>query len=269
MLAFRRAKEKLSVGQELRLAQKAGAVVNICPDDVHPEPWEKNMNGGVIIVEGNIGAGKSTFSAILAEKLGGEFMPEPAEGTNEYLEDYCKDPAHFAFKMQMFLLTMRYRAQKYAQAKVRAKGGFVVMDRSYYGDVCFANVQKDNGFFTERDYLTYMMHHHDMKLNLEPPAAAIFLNVSTEKSMERIAHRASVIAGRECESGYTLEYVEAIGREIDTLQKSMKKYTNVFSLDWNEDRIKPEIEQVCVEMAAMIRSLPCDVYDFWLGTDGI
>jgi hypothetical protein len=87
--------------------------------------------------------------------------------------------------------------------------------------------------------------------------------------MERIAHRASVIAGRECESGYTLEYVEAIGREIDTLQKSMKKYTNVFSLDWNEDRIKPEIEQVCVEMAAMIRSLPCNVYDFWLGTDGI
>lgn len=41
MLAFRRAKEKLSIGQELILAPKAGAVVNTCPDDAHPEQWEK------------------------------------------------------------------------------------------------------------------------------------------------------------------------------------------------------------------------------------
>ena len=100
------------------------------------------MNGGLIIVEGNIGAGKSTFAQHLARALDGEYLPEPADGTNPYLEDYYRDPARWAFEMQMFLLTRRYRAQKYAQGKVRHKGGFVVLDRSYYGDVCFANVHE-------------------------------------------------------------------------------------------------------------------------------
>ena len=76
------------------------------------------MNGGVIIVEGNIGAGKSTFAQHLARALDGEYLPEPADGTNPYLEDYYRDPARWAFEMQMFLLTRRYRAQKYAQGKV-------------------------------------------------------------------------------------------------------------------------------------------------------
>lgn len=107
------------------------------------------MNSGVIIVEGNIGAGKSTFAQHLAKALDGEYLPEPADGTNPYLADYYADPAKWAFEMQMFLLTRRYRAQKYAQGKVRHKGGFVVLDRSYYGDVCFANVQRQLGYFAE------------------------------------------------------------------------------------------------------------------------
>lgn len=46
------------------------------------------MNSGVIIVEGNIGAGKSTFAQHLAKALDGEYLPEPADGTNPYLADY-------------------------------------------------------------------------------------------------------------------------------------------------------------------------------------
>ena len=52
------------------------------------------MAGGVIIVEGNIGAGKSTFAQILARALDGEYLPEPADGTNPYLEDCYREPTH-------------------------------------------------------------------------------------------------------------------------------------------------------------------------------
>ena len=147
------------------------------------------MNAGVIIIEGNIGAGKSTFAQHLANALDGEYLPEPADGSNPYLEDYYKDPSRWAFEMQMFLLTKRYRAQKYAQSKIRHNGGFVVLDRSYYGDVCFANVQRKMLYFSERDYSTYLSHHSDMKTNLEPPAMAIFLNVSPEICQARIEKR--------------------------------------------------------------------------------
>ena len=75
------------------------------------------MNGGLVIVEGNIGAGKSTFAKHLADALNGEYLPEPDEKTNPYLADYYRDPARWAFDVQMFLLTKRYRAQRYAQSK--------------------------------------------------------------------------------------------------------------------------------------------------------
>lgn len=40
------------------------------------------MNSGVIIVEGNIGAGKMNFARHLASVLDGEYLPEPVDGTN-------------------------------------------------------------------------------------------------------------------------------------------------------------------------------------------
>ena len=50
------------------------------------------MNSGVIIAEVNIGAVKSTFAHHLAKALDGEYLPEPADGTNPYLADYYLAP---------------------------------------------------------------------------------------------------------------------------------------------------------------------------------
>lgn len=227
------------------------------------------MNSGVIIVEGNIGAGKSTFAQHLARALDGEYLPEPADGTNPYLEDYYRDPARWAFEMQMFLLTRRYRAQKYAQGKVRHGGGFVVLDRSYYGDVCFANVQKQLGYFSERDYETYLSHHTDMKVNLEPPAVAFFLSVDTSVCKERINRRLSEKEGRKCESGITLDYLDRLDAEIKKLADSLKGKTNVRELPWTAERGDDAISRACESFALDIAARNQSVYDFWTGTDGI
>lgn len=227
------------------------------------------MNGGVIIVEGNIGAGKSTFAQHLARALDGEYLPEPADGTNPYLEDYYRYPARWAFEMQMFLLTRRYRAQKYAQGKVRHKGGFVVLDRSYYGDVCFANVQRQLGYFSERDYETYLSHHADMKVNLEPPAMAIFLRVDTIVCKERINRRLSEKEGRRCESGISLDYLDRLDSEIKELADSLKGKTIVKELPWTAERNDDAIEYVCEGYALDIVARKQSVYDFWTGTNGI
>lgn len=227
------------------------------------------MNGGVIIVEGNICAGKSTFAQYLAKSLDGEYLPEPADGTNPYLEDYYRDPARWAFEMQMFLLTRRYRAQKYAQGKVRHNGGFVVLDRSYYGDVCFANVQRQLGYFSERDYETYLSHHADMKVNLEPPTMAIFLCVDTIVCKERINRRLSEKEGRKCESGISLDYLNRLDSEIKELADSLNGKTIVRELPWTAERSDNTIERVCEGYALDIRAREQSVYDFWTGINGI
>ena len=82
---------------------------------------------GYVIIEGNIGVGKSTFSAILAEEfkragLRAEYLPEPDETTNPFLEAYYKDPAAHAYEMQCHLLHKRFEATQYAVAGARADG---------------------------------------------------------------------------------------------------------------------------------------------------
>lgn len=227
------------------------------------------MNGGVIIIEGNIGAGKSTFASILAEKLNGEYIAEPDEKSNPYMEDYYKDPHRWAFEMQMYLLSNRYRSQKYAQAKVRKNcGGYVVMDRSYYGDVCFAAVQRKLGYFSERDFTTYMMHHTDMKSQLEPPAVALFLNVSPEKSRERISRRIQEKTGRKCEAGIDLGYLQSLEDEILDLEKHMQDYTNVVDLSWNDDLSREQIAEKCDDISRTIRGFSPSIYDYWIGKAG-
>lgn len=228
------------------------------------------MNGGVIIVEGNIGAGKSTFAQQLAKALGGEYLPEPADGTNPYLEDYYRDPARWAFEMQMFLLTRRFRAQRYAQSKVRHAGGrFVVLDRSYYGDVCFANVQRQLGYFSQRDYDTYLCHHTDMKTQLEPPAMAIFLNASVDVCKARIDKRMSEKAGRACESDIDLAYLRSLEAEIHKLAESLYWNTVVKEIPYNGEKTCDEIAQLCSAISDDIKARKQSVYDFWTGTDGI
>lgn len=227
------------------------------------------MNGGVIIVEGNIGAGKSTFASILAEKLNGEYIAEPDEKSNPYLEDYYRDPHRWAFEMQMYLLSNRYRSQKYAQSKVRKNcGGFCVMDRSYYGDVCFAAVQRELGYFSMRDFSTYMMHHTDMKSQLEPPAAAIFLDVSAETSKRRIERRIHEKTGRKCEAGIDLPYLCALEMEIHSLEECMSGYTNIIDLAWNEDLSREQIAEKCDDISRTIRGFSPSIYDFWIGKAG-
>lgn len=228
------------------------------------------MNCGLIIVEGNIGAGKSTFAKALADRLGGEYLAEPDEATNPYLADYYKDPARWAFDIQMYLLSKRYRMHQDAQTAIlNRKDRFVVMDRSYYGDVCFAQVQKQMGYFSDRDYATYIALHTDMKVHVLPPTLAIFLEATPDVCKERIGKRMSEKEGRKCEAGIDLAYLDALKAEINKLADSMTGKTDVKRLNWNDDKCPFEIKAMCNEIAVELMSKDQSVYDFWTGTNGI
>ena len=94
------------------------------------------IENGVIILEGNIGAGKTTLAhkisaAIKRLGLKSQTHEEPASGTNPFLDDYYKDPKATAFKMQMFMLAKRFRTTMNAQCNAADGGGWHVLDRSY------------------------------------------------------------------------------------------------------------------------------------------
>lgn len=202
-------------------------------------------NFGSVIVEGLIGVGKSTFSAILAEVLKGEYLPEPDEKTNPFLSDYYTDPKRWAYTMQVHLLSARYRAHQYSQSKaLYHRDGWTVLDRSYFGDACFARVQDRLGLFDKREYESYFKLHKDMQTHILYPTVAIYLNATPEVCASRINKRMSEKLGRACEESIDLDYLRMLDDEIQVMKDGLKGNTLSIELDWNEDRSDEEIEQI-------------------------
>lgn len=217
---------------------------------------------GYVILEGNIGVGKSTFSRLLADafrKAAGraEYLPEPDEKTNPFLAEYYESPAKTAYKMQMHLLHQRFKSTRYAQAGALAGKGWYILDRSYFGDIAFAHVQSQLGYFSDAELASYMDAHRNMREFLEPPTAAIFLCAPPEVCARRIAERA-----RACESGVPLSYLVSLDREICSLKQTLGRRCRVLELDWSTDRNETELWELALRLAEQLCGMPRDDWDF-------
>lgn len=225
-----------------------------------------------VCIEGNIGAGKSS----LAEALGapgacpalGESVivqQEPAEGRNPYLADYYRDPKRYALGMQVYLLSQRRRMQMAAQALCLSGHASVIADRSYFGDRCFAEVQRDLGYFSEADFATYLSLHKDMQAELLYPSAFIWLASPVSLCQERIARRRSEIEGRECESGIDADYLTRLDGAIARMMHAMERYTPVLRLSpLAADGEEKPMAELCREVSGWLAKRE-PAYDSWQG----
>lgn len=162
----------------------------------------------LIWCEGIIGCGKSTFSKEIGKRLNLRVLEEPVgngEGVeNPYLEKFYKDPAKYAFGMQMFLLHQRYAMQQIASFECTGVGGAqgVVLDRSVSGDRVFAKLLMQDGFIDPLDYQTYEMAYSIMARTLLPPTLLIYLDVQPQTAFNRMKKR-----NRAAESTIPLAYL--------------------------------------------------------------
>jgi len=210
----------------------------------------------VIIIEGIIGAGKTTFSNLLANELNGLWLREPDEKNgNPYLEKFYTNQTRWALTMQLHLLNMRYRMHLNAQWTHINMNKNVVIDRSYFGDTAFARLQLNNGSLTVDEFNTYTMCYQNMTSNVLLPQICIYLDIKPEIASERISKRMAIETGRICENAIDIDYLKKLEIEekhvIDTLQK-MGVY--VIKLDWDIDRNLDEIMVIIKDIANKIKN---------------
>lgn len=139
-----------------------------------------------IIVEGTVGAGKTTFINSLAERL----MLEPLyELTDQklvqILERFYANPKEWSFQLQIYFLTKRFEQMKIGCQKMN-----VIMDRSIFCDHIFPRVLLRRGEMTELEYLIYEELHKQLVDLSSPPQLMIYLKCSTRTAIERIRKRA-------------------------------------------------------------------------------
>ena len=154
-----------------------------------------------IAVAGNIGAGKSTLTQILADTFNWSPYFERVDD-NPYLSDFYGDMKRWSFNLQVFFLSSRFKHQQAIEASEEA----VVQDRSIYEDVeIFARNLHDMGLMAGRDYENYVDLFSIMTSYLRPPDLLIYLRASVPTLVRHIQAR-----GREFESSIRIDYLESL-----------------------------------------------------------
>jgi deoxyadenosine/deoxycytidine kinase len=157
-----------------------------------------HMTKHLVLVAGNIGAGKTSLTERLGARLGWKTAYESVVD-NPYLPDFYADMRTWSFHLQVFFLG--HRAQQYLDMVQLPQSA--ILDRSIYEDAyIFARALHHMGNLSERDYLAYRRVFDLVVAHLPPPDLLIYLRAPIPVLIERIRSR-----GRAIEGGITAEYL--------------------------------------------------------------
>ncbi|MHB9019659.1 MAG: deoxynucleoside kinase [Minisyncoccota bacterium] len=172
------------------------------------------MDNLFIAIAGNISAGKSTLTKILAEKFQAKPIFEPVS-ENPYLADFYKDMKHWAYHSQMFFLGQRLKDQ----VSLSKQTGIFIQDRTIYEDAeIFAKNLFERGFIEKRDWDVYQGFYQAILDLLPSPDLIIYLKNSVPTIKKRIKMR-----GREFEQKIDEKYLLDLNRLYDDWAIGFKK----------------------------------------------
>jgi len=155
----------------------------------------------LILVAGNIGAGKTSLTERIGARLGWETAYESVVD-NPYLPDFYADMRSWSFHLQVFFLG--HRAEQHLDLMALPQSA--ILDRSIYEDAfIFARALHHMGNISERDYLAYRKVFDLMMKTLPAPDLLIYLKAPVDVLVARIRKR-----GRAIESGITAEYLSLL-----------------------------------------------------------
>jgi len=167
----------------------------------------------LIVVAGNIGAGKTSLTERIGSRLGWLTAFESVVD-NPYLPDFYADMRSWSFHLQVFFLG--HRAQQYLDFARHPQSA--ILDRSIYEDAfIFARALRRMNNLSERDYLAYRTVFDQVVQGLPAPDLLIYLRAPVSVLIQRIRNR-----GRDIESGITAEYLDLLESYYDEWMNSFE-----------------------------------------------
>jgi len=157
----------------------------------------------LILLAGNIGAGKTSLTERIGERLAWHTAYESV-ADNPYLPDFYQEMRAWAFHLQIYFLG--HRADQHIHLANRPESA--VLDRSIYEDAhIFARALHHLGNLTDRDYHAYLRLYHLIVDQLPKPDLLIHLQAPVSVLLERIRRRA-----RNIETGIDEAYLALLDR---------------------------------------------------------
>ncbi len=135
-----------------------------------------------IVIEGVIGAGKTSLTRMLSDRLSAQLVLEEVE-ENPFLKDFYRDRARYAFQTQMHFLFSRYQQQR-SLRQTDLFSDKLVSDYVFQKDRIFASLN-----LVDKELALYERLVGWLELDVVKPDVVVYLQASTETLMERITKR--------------------------------------------------------------------------------
>lgn len=182
-----------------------------------------------IAVEGNIGAGKTSFSTMVSEDFNAKLILERFKD-NPFLPKFYENKERYAFPLEMSFLADRYQQLSDDLAQYDLFTDFVISDYDVFKSLIFAKIT-----LHEDEYLLYHKLFHLMYKELVKPDLYVYLYQNTERLLENIKKR-----GRDYEQNIQPEYLVEINKSYLNFiksQTSMKvQIIDISGLDFVNNR---------------------------------
>jgi deoxyadenosine/deoxycytidine kinase len=157
------------------------------------------LNYKYLVIEGNIGAGKTSLASRLAEETGSRLVLE-AFSDNPFLAKFYEDPDRYAFQLELSFLSERYHQIKTELGHPDLFGQGVISDYFLAKSFIFSkyNLKDDEMKLFEKLFSI-------INLQAPKPDLYVYLHLPVEKLLENIRKR-----GRSYEKHIKYEYLREV-----------------------------------------------------------
>lgn len=152
-----------------------------------------------LVIEGNIGAGKTSLCKLIAQEKGAKlFLEQYAD--NPFLPKFYENPDRYSFPLELSFLADRYNQLKNSISAFDLFNELIVSDYFFMKSLIFSsnNLQED-------EYKLYRQIFDIIYSSLPKPDLYVYLHKNTDNLLKNISKR-----GREYEKGISAEYLKGI-----------------------------------------------------------
>lgn len=182
-----------------------------------------------IAIEGNIGAGKTSLTHMMAEDFNAKSIFERF-ADNPFLPKFYKDAERYAFTLEMSFLADRYQQISEDLSQLDLFKDFIIADYDVFKSLIFSKIT-----LSEDEFLLYRKLFFQVYKDIKRPDLYVYLHQNTERLQQNIKKR-----GRDYERSLTTEYLDQIHlgylEFIKNNSQSRVKIIDISERDFVENR---------------------------------
>lgn len=194
-----------------------------------------------VSVAGNIGAGKTSLTELLAIHYKWEANFEDVID-NPYLDDFYNHMERWSFNLQIYFLKSRFSQILQNQKSNKT----IIQDRTIYEDAfIFAPNLNSMGLMNQRDFQNYRSLFELIESTVSPPDLIIYVRSSIPNLVSKIHKR-----GREYENSISIDYLSRLNERyeawVSTYDKGELLIIDVDNIDFvnNKEDLMSIIKEV-------------------------